>query len=149
MPMKSLAEIECELCRVVAKSFGRDRVEVSDRFIEDLGVDSLDLIEMFLDVENHFDVTLPNDAPNAVYKAVFTRPQLRVNDLAEIVYLQQGTGKPQRSGWLQRRVERNNTSTEPFTQLGSVWRPDGLPLLERIPTGFRRRTDGMRCILMP
>src|SRR5690349_11312498 len=95
------AEIEQQVCDVTAAQLGfpRQRVTPDQSLVEDLGCDSLDLVELLMTIEETFGVTLPNDAPNPVYKAVFTRKPFLLSDLAELVYLQQGTGAPQRPGW--------------------------------------------------
>src|SRR5207244_5157233 len=80
-----------------------------------------------------------------------------LSDLAELIYLQQGTGAPQRRGWFGGRPEAPAAPALPFTQLDGRWAPqrDGKgPLLERLTTKgsapqYRRRSDGMRCVLIP
>ncbi|HEY2783732.1 MAG TPA: formylglycine-generating enzyme family protein [Fimbriiglobus sp.] len=91
-----------------------------------------------------------------VYKTVFTRQPFRVSDLAEAVYLRQETKRPTRR-W-GRKVEPVPPTSEPapFTQLSGVWsRAAGnvglfepFDVVESIPY-FRRRSDGMRCALLP
>ena len=155
-----LPEIEQRLCEIVSKQLGIPRKDVfpSSRLIEDLHCDSLDLIELFMLLEEAFSVTLPEEPPNAVYKSVFIRQPFRLSDLAEIVYLQQGTGAPQRAGWRNQIEEAAPSHSIPFTQLNGRW--DGAELreqrllLEPLATEqpfrqFRRLTDGMRCVLLP
>ena len=55
-----------------------------------------------MEIEEAFDITIPEQAPNPVYKSVFTRQPFRLADLAELVYLQQGTGKPERGAGTRR-----------------------------------------------
>src|SRR4051812_5966083 len=50
---------------------------------EDLNCDSLDPVELFIEVEQAFGVTLPDEPTGPVYKAVFTRQGFRLADLAE------------------------------------------------------------------
>ena len=94
----SLAEIEQRVCDVTSQQLGIPRQKISPRssMMEDLGIDSLDVVELIMSMEEAFAVTLPDDAPSPVYKTVFTRQPFRVSDLAELVYLQQGTGAPAR-----------------------------------------------------
>src|SRR3954454_5300153 len=94
-------EVERKVCDIASEQLGirRDRISPGDRIIEDLRCDSLDLVELLMEVEEAFEVTLPDEAPNPVYKAVFTRQPFRLADLAELVYLQQGTGTPERASW--------------------------------------------------
>ena len=106
-------------------------------------------------IEETFAITLPDKAPNSVYKAVFTRQPFRISDLAELVYLQQGTGAPDRKGWRHKPVvQPQAVQSVPFTQLDGRWKETGGKLFEPLkadgPTRqYRRRSDGMRCILIP
>jgi formylglycine-generating enzyme required for sulfatase activity len=109
-------------------------------------------------LEDVFDVTIDWGADDFVGKSIFVRQPFRLRDFAEIVYLRQGSGKAERSGWRARIVSKVDHSSVPFTQLSGCWCPDDVrdrnSLFEPIPapTGqrhFRRRTDGMRCVLIP
>ena len=154
-----LAEVERRVCDIASEQLGipRPRVSPGDRIIEDLRCDSLDLVELFMEVEEAFGVTLPEDSPNPVFKAVFTRQNFRLADLAELVYLQQGTGTPERKGWRQVREQPASSPALPFTQLDGRWErraDDEVRLMEPLEVGgpvkqYRRRSDGMRCVLIP
>lgn len=154
-----LAEVEQRVCDIASEQLAirRDRVSPGDRIIEDLRCDSLDLVELFMEVEGAFGVTLPGDSPNPVLKAVFTREGFRLADLAEMVYLQQGTGTPERKGWRQAREQPASSPAFPFTQLDGRWErrtDDEERLMEPLEVGgpvkqYRRRSDGMRCLLIP
>src|SRR4051794_29792963 len=100
-----LDEVERRVCDIASEQLGipRTRVSPGDRIVEDLRCDSLDLVELFMEVEEEFGVTLPDNSPNPVFKAVFTRQGFRLADLAELVYLVQGTGAPGREGWRRAR----------------------------------------------
>jgi acyl carrier protein len=121
----TLVEIEQKVCDIASKQLGVPRPNVSpaSTLIEDLHCDSLDLIELIMEVEEELDVALPEDAPNSVYKAVFTRSPFRLADFAELVYLQQGTGTPERRGWRQQITRPPRGPTTPFSQLSGSWRP--------------------------
>jgi formylglycine-generating enzyme len=153
-----LEQIEYRVCDIAAEQLGFERAKVSpsDRLIEDLHCDSLDLVELLMEMEEVFLVTLPNEAPNSVYKAVFLRSPFRLADLAELIYLQQGTAAPVRKEWRRERDRPAQGSATPFTQLGGRWQPaesQCTRILEAASTGddaqFRRTTDGMRCIRIP
>jgi formylglycine-generating enzyme len=152
-----LAEIEQRVCDVTSQQLCIPRQRISPRssMMEDLGIDSLDVVELIMTVEEAFAVTLPDDAPNPVYKAVFTRQPFRLSDLAELVYLQQGTGTPERSWWRQTKAAPTAASAAPFTQLEGRWHQSGKQaLFEPLRTDgpvrqYRRRSDGMRCVLIP
>jgi acyl carrier protein len=152
-------EIERRVCDVTATDLGipRQRISPNSSLVEDLGCDSLDLVELILTIEETFAVTLPDEAPNPVYKAVFTRHPFRLTDVAELVYLQQGTGTPERKEWRNAPVASQAACPWPFTQLGGRWQKEiqgSQSLLERLQTDgpnpqYRRRSDGMRCIRIP
>src|SRR6266480_2720891 len=90
----TFGEIEQRVCDVVSVELAipRQRISPGSSLIEDLGCDSLDLVELIMTIEEEFGVTLPDNAPNPVYKTIFTRQPFRLSDLAELVYVQQGTG---------------------------------------------------------
>ncbi len=154
-----LAEVEQRVCDLASEQLGirRDRIRPSDRIVEDLHCDSLDLVELFLEVEQEFGITLPEDSPDPVFKSVFTRQPFCLSDLAELAYLQQGTGTPVRNGWNLVIHELTPTHSVAFTQLDGRWHTahsekDRLlePLcIDRPVAQFRRRSDGMRCMLIP
>src|SRR5438270_6107342 len=130
-----LDEVEQKVCDIASEQLGirRDRISPGDRIVEDLNCDSLDLVELFMEVEEAFGVTLPDDSPNPVFKAVFTRQGFRLADLAELVYLVQGTGAPDRRGWRRANEPPPPMPFVPFTQLGGRWEGpegDGRPLFE-------------------
>lgn len=155
-----LSVIEQRVCDVASEHLNipRDDVLPSSRLIEDLRCDSLDLVELIMELENVFLVTIPNGPTNPVGKSVFTRQPFRLSDLAEIVYLQQGSGKPERKGWRRTSVLDSDYSTIPFSQLSGRWKIDLTNQTHSLfePLGsvngidqYRRLSDGMRCLLLP
>ena len=112
-----LDEVEQRVCDIASEQLGipRHRISPSDRIIEDLNCDSLDLVELLMEVEEAFGITLPENPTNPVNKAVFTRQPFRLSDLAELAYLQQGTGTPDRKSWRQARYLATPSSSSPFT----------------------------------
>src|SRR5690348_1230870 len=91
-----LSEIEQRVCDVAAACLDRPRAEVTPdaRIIEDLYCDSIAFLDLLFSLERAFDVSIPSRPPNAIYKSVFTRAPIRLRDLAELIYLQWGTGRP-------------------------------------------------------
>lgn len=159
-PHPSLADIQERICDIASKTLSIPRHEITpaSRVIEDLHADSLDWVELTMAIEVGFDITIPDEPPNSVYKGVFTRSPFRVSDIAELVSFQWGTGRPDRDRWGGRIEQPASVPAIPFTQLGGRWtlesHPADQPLFERLPgplspPQFRRRSDGMRCVLLP
>lgn len=158
-----LPEIEVRICAIIADAEGHDPRNVSpdSRMLEDLGCDSIGFIEVLYRLEDAFDFDLDRD--DSVAKTLFTRSPFRVRDLAELVYLYQGTGRvrPVR-GRRKQPAPQLPALRLPFTQLSGVHHADPAhdakyghaPLFEPWSWAgatnlYRRRTDGMRCILIP
>lgn len=155
-----LGVIEQRVCDVASKLLGIPRKEVrpASRLLEDLKCDSLELVELMMDLEDEFDVTIPKDSDNSLGKSLFTRRPFRLSDFAEIVYLQLGTGKPEQRGLQPKYVPGVDASVLPFTQLSGRWPNDASgqthSSFDPVESNngvhqFRRRADGMRCVLIP
>lgn len=156
----SLTAIEEAVCDIAAQQldFPRDQISPASRLLEDLHCDSLVIVELLIGLEDHFNVDIPmsvRDEQHPLCKAVFTRKNFRLADLAEAIYLQRGTNRnpKHRSGG----VSRSSSSriNLPFSQLTGRWSArDDQPLFEVIKSAtpyrqYRRRSDGMRCVLIP
>ena len=98
-------------------------------------------------------IACPIDAPNPVYKAVFTRQPFRLADLAELVYLPQGTASPIEDG-----AGQEKNASKAFGPLHPARRAmeaagrDQAVSSSRCREGmaeYRRRSDGMRGIQIP
>jgi len=53
--------------KIVAKnlSISEDKVKMESDFINDLGADSIDLVEIYMDLEDEFNLSIPDqDLPN-------------------------------------------------------------------------------------
>ena len=155
-----LSVVEQHVCDIASEQLciPRDEVLPSSRLIEDLRCDSLDLVELIMSLEDEFLVTLPNVPTNPFGKSIFTRQPFRLSDLAEIVYIQQGSGKPERKRWRRTKVPDSASSTIRFSQLSGRWQVDSSRHTqsmfeamgsEKGTRQFRRRSDGMRCFLLP
>ena len=68
-PATDLTEIEKSLCWLIADQTGITpaRVTLDAKIVADLGLDSLDLVELIMACEEHFGVALPDEGDNAVY----------------------------------------------------------------------------------
>lgn len=155
-PLPDHRRIESELIEITARMAGIPSSELTlkTRPVIDLGIDSLDIIEYLSEIENTFDVTLPDaeQAPEQIYKQAFTRAR-SIEDLAELVQLRFGSGRPQRTGWFQ-RTPPVAPCAEPFTQSrgSSIAEPGVYERLGQHASGhrlLRRSRDGMLCLLIP
>ncbi len=58
-------EIEKELKKIVCEQLGveeeEDKVTAEARFVEDLGADSLDTVELIMAIEEEFDIEIPDE----------------------------------------------------------------------------------------
>jgi acyl carrier protein len=61
-------EIEGKVIEIVAKQFATSKEKVSraTRFKEDLGADSLDTVEMVMELEDGLDIDIPDEALNKI-----------------------------------------------------------------------------------
>ena len=56
---------EQEIYAIIGKHCGADAPAILPTFnLKDLGIESLDAIEILFEIEEHFDVTLPDRDPN-------------------------------------------------------------------------------------
>src|SRR5947207_13326154 len=87
-----LWEIEFRIADLTSRQTGieREQVKPESRLLEDLQIDSLDLVELILAIEEEFAVTIPDDAG----KDVFVNDSPTIADLAHIVRSRGGTGTP-------------------------------------------------------
>ncbi|MDR1267320.1 MAG: acyl carrier protein [Holosporales bacterium] len=58
-----MSEIASRVREIVTKKLDVDAAKVTDdaRFIDDLGADSLDTVELVMQFEEEFDVTIPDE----------------------------------------------------------------------------------------
>ncbi len=56
-------DIEAKVKAAVAEQLGKNIEEISNdaSFMDDLGADSLDLVELVMSFENEFDITIPDE----------------------------------------------------------------------------------------
>ena len=57
------ADIQERICKIIAEQLSQDAEEVVPEasFIDDLGADSLDLVELVMHMEEEFDVEIPDE----------------------------------------------------------------------------------------
>lgn len=58
---QTLEEVTEKFCRIARENIGADRVNPTDSLIYDLSMDSLDLVEFVMAVEEEFDQDVPDD----------------------------------------------------------------------------------------
>ena len=58
-----MSEVQDKIKQIIVDELGVDEAEVTEnaRFIEDLGADSLDLVELVLRFEEEFDIEIPDE----------------------------------------------------------------------------------------
>jgi formylglycine-generating enzyme len=129
-----------------------ESVTPESRLLEDLGIDSLDIIELIMSIEEEFGITIPDSVAAEFFKGRL----INVNSLAELVILRWGTGIPKRSEWKRPRNTAVETVSRLFCQLGSVPKPQRKAnLYTNIgPNAYgysaqKRQSDGMQCIRIP
>ena len=56
-----MSEVQDKIKQIIVDELGVDEAEVTEnaRFIEDLGADSLDLVELVMRFEEEFDIEIP------------------------------------------------------------------------------------------
>ncbi len=59
----STQEIEEKVVAIVCEQMGasKDKVSASTSFIQDLGADSLDTVELVMEFEDHFNISIPDE----------------------------------------------------------------------------------------
>ncbi|MGI4789594.1 MAG: SUMF1/EgtB/PvdO family nonheme iron enzyme [Janthinobacterium lividum] len=149
-------ELEWRVVAITAEQCDLDPATISpeSRLLEDLGIDSLEVVELIMTLEEKFGVTIPDDAAGAI----FTKSPVTLRAVASLVRERWGTGTPARKNWRRERPPVAFADEVPFTQRGGRMRPgewtDG-PLYEALSPNrerqaqYLRQTDGMRCVLIP
>lgn len=60
------SEVLQGVLEIVAEQMGMDPMKISprDALQEDLGCDSLDIVEITMEIEDHFDISVPDEVSN-------------------------------------------------------------------------------------
>ena len=58
-----MTDLEIKIKAIVAKTLDADELEITNdvNFIEDLGADSLDIVEMIMETERCFGISIPDN----------------------------------------------------------------------------------------
>ncbi len=61
--MRSMADVEGRIKKIIAEELGVDEEDVvpDAKFVEDLGADSLDTVELVMRFEEAFEIEIPDD----------------------------------------------------------------------------------------
>lgn len=61
-------EIEAKVIEIVANQMGTDKAQISREtsFVEDLNADSLDTVELVMELEDEFETNIPDEAAEKI-----------------------------------------------------------------------------------
>ncbi len=149
--LEQMRGLICEQCGVNAR-----QVRSESRLVDDLGIDSLDMVELVMAVEEAFDVTIPDQDSerNPVLQFAFTKPGFTVGDFVDLIHMQWDDSP---------RIDRKPAtdasvpSLAAFSQLDGVFDPKPRPELffeplipnEQGHLTMRRWSDGMVSVTIP
>ncbi len=65
-----MASIEERVTDIVAEQLGvdKDKITRETSFVNDLGADSLDTVELVMELEEEFDISIPDEAAEKIQK---------------------------------------------------------------------------------
>ena len=63
-----MASVQERVIEIVAEQLGvdKDKVTPETSFVNDLGADSLDTVELVMELEEEFDINIPDDAAEKI-----------------------------------------------------------------------------------
>jgi len=63
-----VASVEERVIDIVAEQLGQDKEKITREtsFVNDLGADSLDTVELVMELEEEFDINIPDDAAEKI-----------------------------------------------------------------------------------
>ena len=61
-------EVEAKIIEIVSKQLGvgKEKITKDSSFVNDLGADSLDQVELVMEIEDAFDLSIPDDAAEKI-----------------------------------------------------------------------------------
>ena len=62
--MDTFEKVRALICKQLAKS--QDKVTMETRIVEDLGADSLDIVEMLMSLEDEFGLSVPDEVASSL-----------------------------------------------------------------------------------
>jgi acyl carrier protein len=65
-----MSNVEERVINIVAEQLGVDKEKISrdTHFVQDLGADSLDTVELVMELEEEFDISIPEDAAERIQR---------------------------------------------------------------------------------
>ena len=65
-----MATVEERVVDIVAEQLGveKDKIKRDTHFVNDLGADSLDTVELVMELEEEFDISIPEDAADKIQR---------------------------------------------------------------------------------
>ncbi len=66
----AMATVEERVVDIVAEQLGvdKDKIKRDTHFVNDLGADSLDTVELVMELEEEFDISIPEDAADKIQR---------------------------------------------------------------------------------
>ena len=63
-----MSDIEARVKKIIAEQLGVEESQVTNEkaFVADLGADSLDTVELVMELEEEFDINIPDDAAEKI-----------------------------------------------------------------------------------
>ena len=60
--------VEQRVIEIVAEQLGveKEKIKAESNFVNDLGADSLDTVELVMELEEEFDISIPDDAAEKI-----------------------------------------------------------------------------------
>lgn len=65
-----MASVEDRVVDIVAEQLGveKDKISRETHFVNDLGADSLDTVELVMELEEEFDISIPEDSAEKIQR---------------------------------------------------------------------------------
>jgi len=65
-----MSDVEAKVKEIVAEHLGaeKDKITMESSFVDDLGADSLDQVELVMAFEEEFDIEIPDDAAEKIVR---------------------------------------------------------------------------------
>ena len=63
-----MSSVEEKVIEIVAEQLGvdKEKIKPESNFVNDLGADSLDTVELVMELEEEFDISIPDDAAEKI-----------------------------------------------------------------------------------